>query len=192
MEIETLPKFQSEGLRNILKKMEEEKHSELLQFKKESKSTKEWEQEPDELEWIDSETFLVCRIVRNTDFKTLCGYVAVSLRDKLSREQFDQLKVHGGVTWEEFSDANQVCLFGFHCAHAFDIVPLNYELIKTYGSDRVIQKLMGKAIEEVATYKNIFYVINECKNLARQLKKFEYLTFVQTGFLPMREFDNFN
>jgi hypothetical protein len=36
-----------------------------------------WQDEPDRLEWKDERTGLACKIIRNTAFGNLCGYVGV-------------------------------------------------------------------------------------------------------------------
>ena len=79
----------------------------------------------------------------------------------LIKENFYNIEVHGGVTYtgrREFKQPNYIAdyVLGFDCGHAGDLVPgINNNL----------------AIEYV--YRDIEYVTNECKNLAKQLKELE-------------------
>ncbi len=101
-------------------------------------------------------------IQRHLELKHLCGYVELPKEHKLygsfSEENFYNIEVHGGVTYtgkREFKQQNYIAdyVVGFDCGHDGDLSPS----IKLY--------------EEV--YRNIEYVINECNNLAKQLKELE-------------------
>jgi hypothetical protein len=48
-----------------------------------------WEHEPDFVEWIDSETSMVCRIMRNR-FGVWCGYVGVAKAHPLHAVEYGQ------------------------------------------------------------------------------------------------------
>jgi hypothetical protein len=81
------------------------------------------------------------------------------LYGSFSEENFYNIEVHGGVTYtgrREFKQQNYTAdyVVGFDCGHAGDLAPG----IKSF-------------YEEV--YRNIEYVSNECKNLAKQLKELE-------------------
>lgn len=67
---------------------------------------------------------------------------------------------HGGVTYtgrREFEQPNYIAdyVLGFDCVHAGDLVPA------------------VKSFHEKEVYRDIEYVTNECKNLAKQLKESE-------------------
>lgn len=128
-------------------------------------SKKPWETEPDFLEFIDEDTGYRCFIERRPELNHLCGYVELPKEHKLygsfSEENFYNIEVHGGVTYtgrREFKQQNYTAdyVVGFDCAHAGDLVP---------GINN------NPAIEYV--YRDIEYVTNECKNLAKQLKELE-------------------
>jgi hypothetical protein len=127
-----------------------------------------WETEPDFLEFIDEDTRYKCFIGRHSTLGHLCGYVELpkehKLYDNISEENIYNnfnLEVHGGVTFtgrKQFKKQNIIIdnVIGFDCAHCGDFSP--------YGN------LMYYEYEE---YRDIGYVINECKKLAKQLKRLE-------------------
>lgn len=135
--------------------------------------TNPWETEPDFLEFVDEDTGYECFIQRHPELKHLCGYVSLPENHKLYGEKnidnefLLNLDVHGGVTYAGekrikrhekrpnlFIDEYASSVVGFDCGHACDLVPG----VKSFH-------------EEV--YRNIEYVTNECKNLAKQLKELE-------------------
>ena len=140
--------------------------------------TNPWETEPDFFEFVDEDTGYRCFIQRHPELKHLCGYVELPKEHKLygktnvGNEFLLNLDVHGGVTYAKnkiFKDIYRgVPLFisvnyvvGFDCAHAGDYSPYFLPLL---GMNRVIGD---------ETYKDIDYVTNECKKLAKQLKELE-------------------
>ena len=135
--------------------------------------TNPWETEPDFLEFIDEGTGYRCFIRRNPELKHLCGYVELPKKHKLygkdyinNEEIFNELDVHGGVTYTNeirFKQQNYTIdyVVGFDCAHAGDYSPYSLPFLG-----------MNKRIAN-ETYKDIDYVTNECKNLAKQLKELE-------------------
>ena len=139
--------------------------------------TRLWETEPDFLEFIDEDTGYRCFIQRHPGLKHLCGYVELPKEHKLygktnvDNEFFFNLDVHGGVTYANakrikrhekrpnlFIDEYASFVVGFDCGHAGDLAPGLVPSIKSFH-------------EEV--YRDIEYVTNECKNLAKQLKELE-------------------
>lgn len=149
-------------------------------------SKKPWETEPDFLEFIDESTGYRCFIQRCPELKHLCGYVELPKEHKLygkdyqsNEETFNKINVHGGVSYtgkKNFSysltknclgkNSLEICftvdyVVGFDCAHAGDYSPYSLSLL---GINRVIGD---------DTYKDIEYVTNECKKLAKQLKELE-------------------
>ena len=128
-----------------------------------------WKSEPDRLEFLYRG--LPCLITRVWVFGTLNGYVGIPPEHPRAGRGYGSVsvRVHGGLTFSGGGD--EPCLrllgsgprepqwwyLGFDCAHGFDLYPAP---LATYtkansGRDRV--------------YRNMEYVISECKNLADQL-----------------------
>jgi len=162
--------------------------------------TKEWENEPDKLFWTDEETGYNCAILRHHTFKHLCGYVRIpkdhplfnlEYSDKIPsalKYKFDEIlkckigkrspvsclftdiknphveilfDVHWGLTFSEYCDGEYLpegFWYGFDCSHAGDMSPYRFENQYSFPSE---------------IYRNIEYVKNECKSLAKQLKELE-------------------
>jgi hypothetical protein len=91
-----------------------------------------WENEPDNAEWTDDAGYK-CRIVRNMNSGTLCGYVGIPrghalwgrpYSDLLSEHALD-IDVHGGLTYDGArGDLNDnAWYFGFDTSHADDFAP---------------------------------------------------------------------
>lgn len=149
--------------------------------------TNPWETEPDFFEFVDEDTGYRCFIQRHPELKHLCGYVELPKKHKLygetnvGNEFLLNLDVHGGVTYagekrikrstltgwfNEWYDKRPIFLIyeyvvGFDCAHAGDYSPYSLPLLG-------MNKIIGDE-----TYKDIEYVTNECKKLAKQLKELE-------------------
>ena len=118
----------------------------------------EWDTEPDEAVWIDGETGYVCE-ARRSRIGAWYGCVRLPENhilndDKLQTEDFD-LEVHGGVTFFDKKE-DDFYWIGFDCAHEFDILP-TFPIIQQRS--------------DLITYKNLDYVKEECKKLAKQLKE---------------------
>lgn len=141
--------------------------------------TNPWETEPDFLEFVDESTGYRCFIQRHPELKHLCGYVELPEKHKLygetnvDNEFLLNLDIHGGVTYAKdkrfkdiyravplFIDEYVPYVVGFDCGHAGDYSP--------YSWSTGISKALS-----YETYKDIDYVTNECKNLAKQLKELE-------------------
>jgi hypothetical protein len=129
----------------------------------------EWDDEPDQGDWIDEKTKLQCAFVRNSS-GALCGYVGVPEGHKFYGVAYDSVEiegsswgpdVHGGLTYG--SDGRKSFLrhyvptlpdlwwLGFDCAHCSDLLPGH----PTAGID--------------GFYKNLAYVKAEAARLAAQL-----------------------
>lgn len=134
-----------------------------------------WETEPDFLEFVDESTGYRCFIQRHPELKHLCGYVELPKEHKLygetnvDNELLLNLDVHGGVTYANkkkyYVTIKAMCftidfVVGFDCGHWTDYVP--------YSLPWGMNKIIGDE-----TYKDIEYVTNECKKLAKQLKELE-------------------
>ena len=129
-----------------------------------------WQNEPDKIQFKDEDTGLSCLIVRGP-VGSLCGYVGVVENHPLYKQDGDQLECHGGVTFTGFcqteadpshgichlpdpGEPDHVWWFGFDCAHVYD---------KTPGA-------LYESSWPHNVYRDIEYVKNEIKKLAKQLK----------------------
>lgn len=81
-----------------------------------------WNDEPNSLAW--EQDGFPCAIVRNGG-GALCGYVGLPADHPLATGEasIESLSVHGGITWDKFSDENQLFWIGFDCAHSGDLSP---------------------------------------------------------------------
>jgi hypothetical protein len=136
-----------------------------------------WEQEPDKFEFIDEVTGYKCLVIRDFVGKYLCGYVIlpedhIFYGKKFNKitiidEELFKLKVHGGIThagimsWAKWNDNKAIITrdyaIGFDCGHILDLIPIY------------------PATWEKGSYKTVEYVTDECKKLAKQLKKTDEL-----------------
>jgi hypothetical protein len=138
-----------------------------------------WDVEPDKIQWPDAATGLPCLAVRIGRFGNWCGYVGVAPSHPLHGVDYSDLNfdVHGGLT---FSDACRpgeeergichvpdegepadVWWFGFDCAHAFDLLPLQESF---FGRIGMPSPLPGDK------YRDLAYVKTQCAALAAQLR----------------------
>lgn len=144
----------------------------------------EWIDEPDSVEF-EYEGFkcLISRIWKkgypNTTRRFgghLCGYVILTKDHPYFGKSSDlDLEVHGGITFGEGDE--DTWMIGFDCAHSGDIVPtMDYmerndpnliEVRKIFPINEELKKFsMFNPI-----YRNIDFVIEECKKLAGQCKE---------------------
>lgn len=139
-----------------------------------------WDDEPDKVQWVDSETGLDCLIVRN-HFGALCGYVGVTEGHPLFEQHYEtpEVEIHGGLTFTDFCTPGEpvegichvaapgrdgrVWWFGFDCAHAFDVQPgmLAFEM-------KHMPDLIGSKYE-ISAYRDIDYAVSETLDLAKQV-----------------------
>lgn len=115
-------------------------------------SKKEWEDEPDFLEYEDRG--YKCKIRRHSEAKHLCGYVVLKKSHPLFGRKYEDigLEVHGGLTFAGYN-SDEEYMIGFDCAHLGDISPGIISI---------------PLIDE--TYRNIEYVKTELKGLVDQLE----------------------
>lgn len=99
-----------------------------------------WDNEPDKIQWQDTETGLPCLIVRGP-FGALCGYVGVPLSHPLHGKSYNEvdLTAHGGLNFSAScqkgaenaaichipadGEPDHIWWFGFDCAHSGDLCP---------------------------------------------------------------------
>lgn len=124
----------------------------------------QWSNEPDYAVYLDKVTGLDYVIKRIPPTGHLCGYVIIPDGKKVdfTSDIIEDLEVHGGITFTEpvewYTDIESgfKCDYalGFDCAHAGDLKPLDLTMGSVDGW----------------IYRDINYVQNECKKLARQIK----------------------
>lgn len=137
-----------------------------------------WMAEPDKVQWNDESTGLVCLAVRNQWRGGWCGYVGVPPEHRYFSTSHanisDVMVVHGGLDYSGFCQSEneeygichkpdpgqpeEVWWFGFSCQHAVDICP-------------AITDLDGD--QQFATYKDLHFVKQECRQVAQQLLAIE-------------------
>jgi len=137
-----------------------------------------WENEPDSLSFVDEDTGYTCFIRRNLIVGHLCGYVfipddLVNKAKELS-EKIKDIDIHGGITYkgyiEGIADKIKPYAIGFDCAHAWDFVPYMYmHGCKELSPEVIIEGTMEYQSKMDITYKDINFVKNECRKLAKQL-----------------------
>lgn len=156
---------------------------------------KPWENEPDNIKFVDEETGLECYIGRAPGWGYLCGYVPISKdeRKKLG-DRLNQIKVHGGITSDQETD-DGLHIIGFDCMHFGDLCLYdeNYYYFSSGEEEESIMRLFREelrlmmrnfkeAIQSIRSsvlndnddslkpvYRDIEYVKAECKSLAKQL-----------------------
>lgn len=141
-----------------------------------------WDKEPDRVSWVDPETGLPC-IIRRGPMGSWCGYVGVPKAHPLFGEDYFDLDidVHGGLTYAAMCGDDHcrgVCheaddeawWFGFDCAHAGDLIPKLEATMRMIDKERPLPKGWQQwKYEYPDTYKDMFYVMSETKDLADQL-----------------------
>lgn len=145
-----------------------------------------WDGEPDKAQWVDEATGLDCLLVRGP-MGALCGYVGVDRTHTAYGKDYDDMDVyvHGGLTFANRCDeANphgichiplkgrpaDIWWLGFDCSHGWDIIPrmlMHERDLPNYPKMPNLPWPDGRH----SSYKNVAYVMGECKELAAQLAK---------------------
>jgi hypothetical protein len=132
-----------------------------------------WQEEPDKMQFIEVVTSYPCLIVRGP-MGALCGYVGVNKTHPTYMKNYNDINVdvHGGLTFANICSPNKehgichiveegedddVWWLGFDCAHAGDMIPNRVGGYRWYEDQ----------------YRDLYYVMNQCVLLARQLKELE-------------------
>jgi hypothetical protein len=126
----------------------------------------EWVEEPDYVYFVYKE--YSCHVRRRFSLDGpiedpiffggyLNGYVVIPRDHPLYAKKGEDLKIncYGGVSFADMFE--KVYVVGFDCAHAADIVPSLHKSRKTQSS--------------YESYKNLSFVIKECKSIVNQLEK---------------------
>lgn len=149
--------------------MSKEKASCDVNIRKRFTHQGQWSIEYDNVEWIDEDTGLTCIVRRHTGLGSLSGYIRIPEEHSLYKAKFGDkkildLEVHGGISFVHFWDKGHTDFrIGFDCGHAFDYKPLLSELSK------VELNLTN------SEYRSMKYVREECKRLAKQIRRVTWL-----------------
>lgn len=137
-----------------------------------------WQSEADVYSWTDSETGYHCVVWRNPEMGNLCGYVGIPSGHPLFAKNYDDqetesLTTHWGLTYSDSVEPGSkqnsddfdsgLWYFGFDCAHAWDLVPHTYNLMKQSGFNSF----------DGDVYRDFEYVKKIVELLAKQLKILE-------------------
>lgn len=148
----------------------------------------EWVEEADECyflhDGLDCKVLRICALKGNrANFPLfggfLDGYVKIPSDHPFFCKCYSDIDVdiHGGLTYGQLE--NDGFWIGFDCAHSFDVVPSLIALRNLYKKDSIEE--FKDSIEEFSvkqssvifpkSYRNMDYVIKECKSLADQVKQ---------------------
>lgn len=147
-----------------------------------------WENEPDSDSFTFTRADLDCRLLRNPEMLTWCGYVRIPddhpHAGSLWTDADRFYDVHGGLTWKgplpQWNEPGNLW-FGFDCAHAGDYLPGMTELfMRLQQLDSAKAPSMEALMAEEArlpaylkpVYRTFEYARQELKNLASQV--YEY------------------
>jgi len=119
-------------------------------------------------EYYFKELSYPCYLWRHQINKTWCGYVQVPkdsflFKKDYNNEIFNNVDVHGGLTYSDDLNNDNNWWFGFDTAHFGDWA---YFKILIWGS---IGKKNGRYMHKGDVYRDKEYCINECKSLVKQL-----------------------
>lgn len=99
-----------------------------------------------------------------------CGYVGVSKEVFEDKDYNDiDIEVHGGLTYSR-DEEDGLRWYGFDCAHLGDARDVN---LMTPEYRVTFEKYHFEFKEECETVKSLEYCINQCENMATQLKQLE-------------------
>ncbi len=143
----------------------------------------EWVEEFDQIEFTyEYYKCLVVRVVKKEPFAVdehyfgghLCGYVQIPKRHPLYSKDWDEIDLdcHGGITCNENHEEHWI---GFDCAHSGDYVPS----MEKFRKENKINELFPIPKESSMyslfhpVYRNILFVMNECRIIVDQLIEIE-------------------
>ena len=105
-----------------------------------------------------------CRLRRNTELGTWCGYVVIPADHPWHGGSLDDLsdvRVHGGVTYSGEDLYEGEWVIGFDCGHAFDLVP------KLMTGELGNEPLLGSQ----GVYRDYDYAMGEAAAMAQQAEQ---------------------
>jgi len=164
-----------ENRTGIVVRFFELKGEHTMKHDKENWARGEWDNEPDDFEWIHEESGYHCILKRNHS-GVWCGYVMVPDGHpyhglEYMDDRVIDLYVHGGLTYSAPAgdEGGHPWTFGFDCAHYMDVMPALEATVKT------LQKKSGTRMPKFrmpgSSYKNMAFAKAETESLADQLFK---------------------
>jgi len=156
----------------------------------------EWVEEPDEALFVHEG--IRCHVIRVVKPEMngskfgghFCGYLEIPEGHPWHGQPSSQIScdVHGGITWTDFNESKEFWI-GFDCGHSNDLIPSMDYNRKTIPELIQIQKEFEERIKQFkntpcswlfeSSYKNLNYVIEECKSVAVQAKAARDLSLQQ-------------
>ncbi len=100
---------------------------------------------------------LKCEVSRH-DMGHWCGYITIPSSDVVPNMQYENMYVHGGVSYTS-KNKNGDQIVGFDAAHAGDLIPHTYTVLKKY--------YRGSTDDSI--YRTKQYMIEQTNNLAKQI-----------------------
>jgi len=146
-----------------------------------------WRSEADIYAYFDDETGYPCMVMRHGHMGTLNGYVGIPDDHPCfgvdHDDMPDSIDVYGGLTFSSLLETpnklgREVHWFGFDCAHHGDMMPgVEALLNRATAKDKVMMNGCQKTAWRGprAAYRDIDFVKNEVRRLARQLKDQQWL-----------------
>ncbi len=143
----------------------------------------EWVEEFDQIEFTyEHYKCSAVRVVKKEPFAKvehyfgghLCGYVQIPKKHPLYGKSWDDIAIacHGGITCNENHEEHWI---GFDCAHLNDYVPSMEKFRKENKINEIFP--MPKEFSMYSLfrkeYRNILYVMNECRIIVDQLIEIE-------------------
>jgi len=144
----------------------------------------EWVEEADNVYFTHNE--IECHVIRSAHKESnaqnfhifgghLCGYCRIPKDHPYYEKEYEEMNidVYFALTFGEF--LNNEYWIGFDCAHACDIIPSMQYLEKSNPGLIEIKKKCKELLKKInindnpKTYKNMNFVIEECKSIAEQL-----------------------
>lgn len=118
---------------------------------------------------------IMCSVVRVPMMNHLCGYVYITKDHpwfNKSYEEIDDLLeegIHGGLTYGKLEgDQKKI---GFDCGHFDDLIPITLPDSFPDEIKHQMDDILSRWGNVLSSYKNIYFVMEECKKLAEQVIK---------------------
>ncbi len=142
----------------------------------------EWLNEPDNVKF--EHEGINCEITRVLSYKQneyafgghFCGYCFLPKGHPWENNDDFEIDVHGGITYQKKDPDTGQMVVGFDCAHLHDIIPSMTVIEKKYNIEpyqpsKKLVEIYGEQLTNcfVPVYRNLEYVINECKSMSDQI-----------------------
>lgn len=109
-----------------------------------------WDNEPDFLTW--NYLSINCEIKR-TKMGCLCGYIYVKNNNQFPKSFENIFDVHGGITYDSYTEEDDMWKIGFDCYHYQDDCPaLSYKFYSHYWTFQEVKDEVEKMVEQYLTF----------------------------------------